>query len=466
MVRPLAAIFFAFCCHQVFSQQTLAEFGLPKGHDPSRIQFVSLNEVSVLLYEIPYTTSFNKSGIRPFNTLLISKKGEARYVKTDFFKDKVICGAVEGDQQILFYYFELERKNILIKGANLNLQTHEVSMINEAIIVPGKFLGSHVNGDQLFVYAFEKNSFLIKVLEVQGLQVKSEKDFKLPVDLSKFRASEIAFIPESTQVGSMQATARVKVMPTGKNIAIVVDDPFKEYEERAHLYKTTAIEIDSETGQSSMKVFAEETRHQFRSTIFQGHLFRTVNSFNEFKLQIYDLKTGSEVFRQLFPRDNAAKEVAVIFRENSTNHFAGQARLFDMIGVSDMCLPFVMVEKNETNGNFFLTWGTYWERNAVAPVGPNLLGMLVGIAGTAVYSSMDGPGVTRHFDIEGNVGQGFKVVQGQSDFPVRRKIDAFEMMQNVNRVKYRRKGYFQYGDATLGLYYYPSLNKMSLVQFK
>ena len=468
MVSRLAVIVFVFYCQSAFSQQTLAEFGLPKGQDPTKIQFLSLNKIAFFFsYQTPFAPTNRTEGFRKFNAWLIDDNEETRKLNMDFFADKIICGAVEGDDQILFYYFEQERKNILIKGANLNLKSNEVTPMNAALVVPGKFIGGHVKGDRLFIYAFEKNTYLLKVLDVQLLEIKSEKNFKLAVDLSRFRASEIAFIPEMTQVGSAQATAKVKVMPQGDCIRIVVDEPFKEYEERAHLYKTTAIDINSQTGLSTIRVFAEESRNQFRSTIYDGYVFRTVNTFSEFRLQIFDFMKGSEVYRQFLPRDDASKEVSVTFRENSTNHFSGEAKLYDMIGGSDVCLPFLSVSKNQSNNNLIITWGTYFEKNAMAPIGPNLaVGMMVGIAGTAIFSAMDGPGETRHFDLEGNIESGFKIVQGNSDFPIRRKIDVFESEQNANRIKYRRKGYFQYADATLALYFFPALNKLTFVEFK
>lgn len=466
MVSRLAVIVFVFYCQPVFSQQTFTEFDLPKGHDPTKIQFLSLNKMAVLLYQTPFAPTNSKEGFRKFNAWLVDDQGETRKLNMDFFGDKVICGAVESEEQILFYYFEQERKNILIKAANLNLRSNEVAPLDAALIVPGKFIGGNVKGDRLFIYAFERNTYLLKVLDVQLLEIKSEKNYKLAVDLSKFRASEIAFIPETTQVGSAQATAKVKVMPQGEHIRIVVDEPFKDYEERVHLYKTTAIDIDSQTGQSTIRVFAEETRNQFRSIIYDGYVFRTVNTFSEFRLQIFDFMKGSEVYRQTLPRDDASKKISVTFRENSTNHFSGEAKLYDMISGADVCLPFLAVSKNESNDKFIITWGTYFERNSMAPIGPDLVGMMVGIGGTAIFSAMDGPGETRHFDLEGNIEAGFKIVQGQNDFPTRRKIDVFESEQNVNRLKYRRKGYFQYAGTTLALYYFPSLNKLSFIEFK
>jgi hypothetical protein len=465
MIRLAVILIQIFCYRSVFPQQLSTELGLPKGHDPTKVQFLSLNNFFFLSYQTPFVTKNNRDGFKKFTAYLIGKKGEVRRINSDFFEDKIICGAVEADQQILFYYLQEDRKNILLKGANLNLESNEVTPLEKTITVPGNFIGGNVRDDRFFIYAFEKNNFLIKIVEVELLDMKSEKQFKLPINLSKFKAREIAFIPEQIQVGSIQATAKVKVMPQGNKIRIVVDDPFKEHEERAHLYKTTAIEIDYETGQSIIKVFTEETPYQFRSTIYKGHLFRTVNTFNQLKLQIYNLNSGSEVFRQLLPRDNSTKEVGVIFRENSTNHFSGETRLYDMISGSDLSLPFLLVDENEGDGKLFLTWGTYWERNTLGPVGPSLVGMMVGIAGTAIYSSMDGPGITHHFDLEGTIESGFKIIQGVNDFPVRRKIDAFEMQQNVNRVKYRRKGYFQHGNSTVALYYLPALNKLSLMEF-
>jgi hypothetical protein len=183
-------------------------------------------------------------------------------------------------------------------------------------------------------------------------------------------------------------------------------------------------------------------------------------------LQVYELRKGSLIHQKIIPNDDAAKNIDVVFKEGKANHFSGEAKLSGMIGGSGMCIPLVTVNKID-DADFIAMWGTYYENNTLLIADSNpFLGMMISVMGSAILEMKEGPGVTLHFYLKGNVNSGFNIIRNSPALDTRQKIDHYEMELNKNQVLYRRKGYFQLEHGLLAFYYLPKLNKLQMLLFE
>lgn len=443
-------------------QTMLTEFTIPNGvrHEPKQIQCIPVGDSLLISYQLPLAPN----GFEEFNAQLVSADGKTTRMNIHSIYDKILCGGINAAEGKLIYFLDVAKKNVVVRAVKLDPHGH--ALVTESMALSGKFIGSDIRNNALFVYLFEKKSLGLKVLEIEGLQIKDESEYKLSLDISKFKSTDISLIPEGTHIGTAQAGAKVKIVLQGENIAISVDEPFNEYDNLPKPVRTFVILIDSKTKQTEVKVFPEESKHVFRSIIHDDLLFRTVNTHNELKLQVYELKWGSRVLRKVIPNDAAAENINVVFKEGRVNHFSGETKLSNMIFGSGMCLPLVTVNKTDNN-EFVIKWGTYYENNTFLVGLPNpFLGMMISVLGTAVMELKEGPGDTRHFYLKGNVTSGFDIIKEPSASDARSRIDRYEMELNKNQVLYRRKGYYQLDNGLLAFYYLPKADKLQMLLFE
>lgn len=458
----ICTYFLIIAANSLYGQTVLAEFNIPKGirHEPKQIQCIAVGDSLLISYQIPLATK----GYEEFNVHLACTDGKNKRMNITAIHDKILCGAVDAGEGKLLYFLELAKKDVVVKGVKLDF--HGDTLLTEHLSLSGKFIGSDIRNNVLFIYLFEKKSLGLKIFQIEGLQIKDESEYKLPIDISKFKSTDVSLISEGTHIGTAQAGAKIKIVLQGENIAISVDEPFNEYDKLPKPIRTVVISINSETKKMETKIFPEESKYVFRSIISNDLLFRTVNTHNEVKLQIYELRRGSRVHRKIIPNDAAAEKIDVVFKEGRVNHFSGETKLSNMIFDSGMCLPLVTVNKTDDN-DFIIVWGTYYENNTLLAGLPNpFLSMMISVLGTAILELKEGPGDTRHFYLKGNVNSGFDIITETSGSDARLKIDRYEMELNKNQVLYRRKGYHQLDNGLLAFYYLPKLDKLQMLLFE
>ena len=230
-------------------QTMLTEFNIPKGirHEPKQIQCVPDGNCLLISYQLPLAPT----GFEEFNAQLVSADGKTTRMNIHSIYDKILCGVVNAAEGKLLYFLEVAKKNAVVRAVKLD--PHEEALLTASMALPGKFIGSDIRNNALFIYLFEKKSLGLKVLKIEDLQIKDESEYKLPLDISKFKSTDISLIPGGTHIGTAQAGAKVKIVLQGENIAISVDEPFNEYGNLPKPVRTFVVLIDSKTKLTEVK---------------------------------------------------------------------------------------------------------------------------------------------------------------------------------------------------------------------
>lgn len=327
-------------------------------------------------------------------------------------------------------------------------------------------IGITGNESSVFIYSFEKKTYRLKVTEKLNDKIVNERLYGLSFDLSKFKTSDIAFVPEGSIIGAAQASARVKVFAGPEHVKIIVDDPYDEYALSVqNNYKTILIDIDTKTGAVLNKMIPEMSKGNFRSFPLSKHLFRTVVWGDDFTLQMFDLEKRQFVNSKKIVNDRKYKDQKVFFREGSQNSISQAESLSHMIKVSRLCVPFVLAEKDpQSDSGVVVTWGTYYNgRGVQAPILPGAMGLMIMAVGTTIKQMSEGPGVSRYSYVRGSVKDEFQIINGEPVDIVRSRIDLFEMA-NL-RKDFTRKGYYQASESIIGMYLDEANSELWLVEF-
>lgn len=461
--RILSVCVFLFLTKTLTAQRVVAEIDIPKGmgNDPHDLQVLALQDSLLFAYE---NVSIKK-GYKPFNSLLILPTDEIKTLSYDLLEDKILCGVVNNSGEKLFYFLEEERKSIVVKGARINFKTDAVTLVPESLELRGSLIGTDVRDNFLFIYAFEKKTFKLKVTKVSGFSVIDEKEFPLSVDFSRFKSSEISFVPTNVPVGSEQASTKVKILLEGENIAIIVDEPFDEYLETRQLLRTTVIRINTITAEIKNRLFVEPTERKFRSTISKNYLFRAVAGNSDYALQVFNLNNGNPILSKVFRKDNSTKEIVSYLREGRANRIR-QEKLYNLVSTAPLTTPYVVTYNDQITGKLIVLCGTYYDTKNVLISQPfDVVGIMVSVIGTTIRQLRDGPGVSRYFYLEEEQGGGFGVIDLLSVPLLKQKIDAYEMSLIEKLYKYKVKGYHEFRGGLLAVYFMPDLDKMRLVEF-
>jgi hypothetical protein len=460
--RIFFSCIFLFLAKPLTAQRVVAEIDIPKGmgNDPRELQVLALQDSLFFAYE----NAFTKKGYKPFNSLLILPTDEIKTLPYDLLEGKILCGVVNDHGEKLFYFLQAERKSIVLKGARVSLRTDAVTVLPESLELRGSLIGTDVRDNFLFIYAFEKKTFKLKVTKVSAFSVIEEKEFPISVDFSRFKHSEISFLPENVPIGSGQASAKVKVLLQGENIAIVVDEPFDEYLETHKFFKTTVIRINTMNGEVRNRLFLEPSEWKFRSAISNDYLFRVVAA-EGFVFQIFDLKNGNPIFSKVFPADNSTKEITSYFREGRANRIA-QEKVYNLASAMGVAIPYVVTYDDKIQGKLIVLCGTYYDaKNSLIVLPFSAVDIMVSVIGTAILQMRDGPGISRYFYMEQQQPGAFAPMEPQSVPLLKQKIDAYEMSLIEKLYKYKVKGYYEFRGGLLAIYFMPELDKLRLVEF-
>lgn len=467
MNRLWTIFLFVFFGFDILGQRIITEIDMPsRSRVPEYFECIPLHDSLIISYRIPMPIKTEKE----FNTLLILPDGTKKILADEILKDKVLAGVASDGQEKLFYFLDFENKSIVVKAVKRNLVLNKEVLLSESVAIPGKLIGAAVRNNALYVYAFEKKkSYMLKVIKIDKLQVSEQKDYPLSVDLSKFKRSEISFIPENVPLGPEKIITKVKIFLQGETIAFVVDEPFDEFDKTQQLFKTTVIRINTITDQVQSRFFAE-TRidRQFRSAIHGEYFFRTINNKKEFTLQVYDLNNGKQLINKVIPDDAAAEKFKVIYREGRANNKITRIEsLSYMMYRSKEYYPYVVVNEDSLTNTFLLTWGVYWDENFFAPAIPlSPAYIITASVGNLIAQTLNGPGISMYFYLEGSVTTDFKITDRPTIGIGKHKTDAFERDLNQKLIKYKVKGYQEFNGGLIGIYYFPESDKVRFVEFQ
>lgn len=442
------------------AQKIFAKIEFPENGRVEDVQLINFNDSIFLSYRVPDMAN-------EFQSKLILPDGTVEFIKANELAGQLICGVTTlSRQQKNFYFLEQKRNTVILKVLQLDFKNKFRSLLPEQVILNGKFLGAHEEQGDLLIYTTEKNKFTIKMTRLHNLTSLEERNYKLSVDLSNYKNTDIAFFEENEFLGAVKAAGKVKIILKARTIDILIDEPHNEYEEQERMYKTTFISIDKESGESTIKMFPEFEKTNFRSFISDQYLFRTKNTFEKLVLQVFDHTTGQQVLTKTILFEKTLNRKLVYFREGRGNKVSKIESLGHMIKVSYMCSPFVTVSKDSSSSNFIMTWGTYYDDNGMqAAVSSNpLLGLMIVAVGTAIRQLSDGPGISRYFYLTGNPANGFDFASDAIVNTIKEKIDLYEMDQQGLKINFWYKGYFDLNRNVMAVYQISS-GKLFVVKF-
>jgi hypothetical protein len=463
MIKPACLVVLQFVLfYSVQAQRTHAEFPIPNGSSPREVQCVAMHDTLLVTYQFAPP---GPAGYPLFNSLLVLPDGTITKPKLDQLRDKILCGIEDNGANRLLYFLTESRKGISLGALNVTATMQKPIVIGDTLLANGRLIGSDIRNNDLYLYTFEKDSYLFNVIRINQLKVVEEKKYKLSFDLSQFNPAQIAFIPEGVLPGAEQASAKVKIMLQDDYINLIVDECHDQYNEKLRLYKTTVVHINTHTNETSIHVYTEDTPRKFRSFLVGNYLFRAIHYFDAFNLQVFDIRSNREVYHEMLVADKAANEILVYFREGKANRIDTLETLYYTIGASPMCEPFIIVQNDDAASNYKITWGTYFNGKGIAPlVMANPAGLMVMIVGTAIKQMGEGPGISRYFYMQGNFDNGFNLLNDHKEM-MRNRIDTYELFLQSQKKRYQRKGYYISPNSMLAFYFYPKTDKLELVVF-
>ena len=443
-----------------YGQHNIIKFRLPDHKEADAIQVINCGDELFVGYNIEYPRPKTK----PYYFYWVSE-GAVHEVDFPELNGKLISSVTRDSLHNFFHYVEEENKLISLGAIKENRLTGKREACAPTT-VDGRLIGITGNENSVFIYSFEKKTYHLKVTEKQNDKVVNERLYGLSFDLSKFKTSDIAFVPEGSVIGAAQASARVKVVVGREHVRIIMDDPYDEHALSVqNNYKTVLIDIDTKTGAVLNKMIREMSKGNFRSFPLSKYVFRTVVWGNDFTLQMFDMEKRQFVNNKKIVNDKKYKDQKVFFREGSQNRISQTESLSHMIQVSGMCVPFVLAEKNpQSDSGVVVTWGTYYNgRGVQAPLLPGAMGLMIMAVGTTIKQMSEGPGVSRYLYLRGSEKDEFQIINGEPVDIVRSRIDSFEMA-NL-RDDFTRKGYYQASESIVGMYLDEANSELWLVEF-
>jgi hypothetical protein len=457
----LVVLHLVFFC-SVQAQRIHAEFAIPNGSIPLELQCIAMHDTLLVTYQ---SAPPGPGGYPLFNSFLVLPDGATTKLKLDLLKDKILCGIENNGTNKLLYFLSESRKGISLGALKTTAMLEKPTVIGDTLLSNGRLIGNDVRDNDLYLYTFSKDTYLLNVLRINQLKVVEQKKYKLSFDLSQFNPAQIAFIPEGILPGVEQASAKVKIMLQGDYINLIVDECHDQYNEKLKLYKTTVVHINTRTSETSIHVYTESTSRKFRSFLVGNYLFRAIHYFDAFNLQVFDIRSNREIYQKMLIADKAAKDIPVYFREGKANRIDTLERLHHMIDISQMCEPFIIVQNDSATNNYKITWGTYFNDKGITPLAmANPAGLMVMIVGTAIKQMGEGPGVSRYFYMQGNFDNGFDLLNDHKQM-MRNKIDTYELFLQSEKKRYQRKGYYITSTNMMAMYFYSKTKKLELVAF-
>ena len=457
-LKAFPALGLALLVTFTYGQHSITKIPLPDKQEADAIQVINFGEELFVAYNL----KFPKPKTNPFHFYWVTE-GLVEEVDFPELKGKLISCITRDSLHNYFHYFEEENKLISLGVIKENRLTGKKETCSPTT-VDGRLIGITGSKERVFIYSFEKKAYSLKVTEKVNDKIVNESLYGLSFDLSKFKGSDIAFVPEGSFIGTAQASARIKVFAGPEHIRITFDDPFDEHASSLqNNYRTTLVDINTRTGAVSNKMFTEASKGNFRSFPFSKYLFRTVMWGKEFTLQMFDVEKGELVSTKKIVNDKKYKEQKVFLREGLRNRISQTETLSNMIQSSWACVPFVVVDKDvQTDSSAIVTWGTYYNGHGVQALPlPSVMGLMIMAVGTAIRQIAEGPGLSRYFYLRGSSKEQFQIINDVD--LVRSRIDFFELAHL--HFDLTRKGYFHSSESVIGTYFDEVNSELWLVEF-
>lgn len=423
----------------LFSQELIYEF-TPKGR----------------LREINATTAGD--------TILLSYEestGDSRALQSRWISDSSatpdnidvnIFQAVGSGDNIYLYFLDGKPEKRVLKAVLYNKTKRSRVEVSNQVNLSGSIVGSYVNKN-LFIMLLQDKGNTFAILEIDKLNIVSEKRYKLPVNLLNYLWKDFStdvFYNESP-IHSFKGWSFCKIF-VRDNIFITVDQHRPNQP-----WRTIVLSLDSKSGDVKSTYYNTSSNAPFSSFILDGKLFRTFNDKKKYSLEIFSLEAKKLISKSEITADY--KDFPAYFRHGRKNIINMKATFSDMRRGVQLSDPSLVVQKS--NGRYFIQWGTYFNDNGIMTGGATPVGALTAIVGTAILQLSEGPGVATYFYYGWDEATNTFVVEETTPL-ARQKIDTHEITQDT---EYKYKDYIEYRNGVAAIYYDAKNDKVSIYHF-
>lgn len=414
---------------------------------------------------VSFKLSYAGYGANLYKTYLIKRDGTLCETNVPELEDKLVVGITSDSNFRYYHYIERQKKLFVLGALKENLSTGE-KLLSPSTIVANSILGFTCNDTSLTVYSYEKKSYTLQVTVKTNETVASQSNYNLSFDFSRFRNSDVCFLPEGTAIEADQAIAHVKMFVNRDHITLVHDDPYREMSNGVqNFFKTVVIDIDCKSGEILNRMIPETSRSQFRSYAFDKHLYKIVSEADAFSLHVFDIETGALLYQKKIG-SSASEKGYPVYQKNQDPNFSSTKTitLEEMTKTAWLCVPYVIVQEGE-DSNVVITLGTFLNEKtgAVVPGRLSAIDLIGSALGTAIMQMGPASGITRFFFMSGSPNSGLKLDDRHLITTVADEVDAFELVHNEK--DFKRIKLFAVSNGVVGVYQRKDDSSLWLVPF-
>ncbi|HTF18773.1 MAG TPA: hypothetical protein VK658_11900 [Chryseolinea sp.] len=257
---------------------------------PSNIQGMMIG-VDVFL-------SMNVQGSQAPFAVMINPDGEQRTLDLSAIGANPLVAGVKSGDSTFFYFLKQVNKVTGIASMVLDNQTDKSHVLPYHFDVPGEIYGSYIEGQDMFMLCGVKNEYKLRLLQFRAGKLFDKSEFPLTFNLGKSKTQRITFFDMANPVTPSQAVGHVKICKDGRTIWILVDEPKNDRDvtqTEKTLFRTTAVKLNLDTKQTTVKSFYESEPVAFTSHPLGNDVYRLVLSANGFRVDQFNFNTAKKV---------------------------------------------------------------------------------------------------------------------------------------------------------------------------
>lgn len=446
----IALLLTTFCSH---SQQILTEINAVR-NESLRLDAGAFGD-SLLLIQREYQ--------KTKSIQWISATGKVRPTLLNDVDTRNLIGIEAGlDRFARYYFLESGKKSAEVKCLFVNEKTDSIFWQNEALEIPGAFVGSFFR-EGLNIISIVPNSHILRVLHLDGLTLKNEKSFGIGNFFSGSARGQVGFFSDDKPMTPGDAVAPVKILLTDSLLMIMKDDSYDPATNVAQpILKTTVQQLNLYTGSNTNKFYPQNVRGFIYSMIFGKQLYRIVKEQKQQPiLQVLDLKTGEVILSQdLAPLVNDPETfIYNVDEEKHTitkNEVKPLMKILNYLTVESVGSKIVVrIGRRVPARNTFVP--------IIAPLGP-VVALASLATNLALLSMQGGPSFDSYFYLKGSPETGFRFSADSG--VISQTISNQELADAAAGIKYANSMHIPARGFTYALYIERKSNKIQVKTYK
>lgn len=368
-----------------------------------------------------------------------------------------IIAITKSKEGIIYYYLNKNSKKIELSSFQVSVSGMKKPSTNP-IEIDGRFVGSYVDSALHILTFNKKEKFVLTDTQFKEGTKVGERDFPLSINLSNYKAHQIALVDEGGYQSPLQSKALVKIYNRKKDLIVVADDPFQQFKnEQNKFFTTTVVRIDKQTKKAVTNSLFEQRQENFRSVVWGDYLFKltydTRNGVDGIELVVFQLDNLKNKKIQHIPF-KTINAIARLGDANRTIELSPEGKKRRKVEAGKNPSPFVLID-SLNNNNLVLMIGSNFEPNSGIPiVAPNGLALFVI---TASMQEVGWGGSNQLYTyLSGDLKNDFVELDLKKISPG--IIDKFEMAKDDAHQRFAYKGYARF-DNKIYCFYLPQKSK-------